>query len=329
MLRSPLYTDTTKCVKDYSLIDCTLNSILNSPYMVQKIYDLSPSNISLSNSFSKITNGIYYAYSGFIYKYLLSAFMHDYVNMKNRGFDVRKFLFMNLLHDKETSIEMRKLDNEFSKFIVPNHFRSNAFIPYIDNLAEFHYLNMTDVILLHKTLQWYLSSNDAYFIYDFNCKDVSSIDESYLNASRRMLMAALTSTSRYVCTDITFYKYNDTDLGYGEHAVTYNVLEQTMIDDHVKVACDINYLTIPPKCNSYAQYVEMTGKRNLYLPFALHYIKIDNNARTLGLVGNSLEYTLRHNERLRFIERNINVMYEDWFKGRVEEHNTFLKFLVR
>lgn len=209
---------TFKNVNGSCLIDCTLNSILNSHSMLVKLYSLTPESTSLNDDFITLLNSDK-NFDGVssIYKILLSAFVHDYIhNIKNT--DKNKLLF-SILNSREI-MECNKikdvgniLQERYQRFHNAIQTRIDTFILAGTYLAQMQYIMFDNCIKLYRTLSSALRHfNDIYIILftkvdEFNT--VLDLNKSEIKVINGLFKAAITSTNEYLCTDMILYKGDD------------------------------------------------------------------------------------------------------------------------
>ena len=131
-----------------------------------------------------------------------------------------------------------------------------------------------------------------------------------------MFKAALTGTGEYLCTDIIMYKGNDEDLIDYSHAVYYNVLEGTLIDNKEKSKIDIEKYIPSKDCNNFVDYIEANNTHTVYVPCILHYQKIMHNTRELGLIGTIDAYKTKSKQRINFIKNEVLRYNEKWYYNK-------------
>ena len=107
------------------------------------------------------------------------------------------------------------------------------------------------------------------------------------------------------------YKGNDTEYLEYSHVVYYNVLDGTLVDNNVKAKIPLKSLVVPSTCTDYVSYIEATRSHTVYVPYILHYQKIQNSHRELGLTGKIDDHNLKHDARIEFIKNEISTYTEE------------------
>lgn len=306
---------TFKNVNGSCLIDCTLNSILNSHTMLVKLYSLTSSNISLSDSFELILSGIHSATHEVIYKYLLSAFVHDYINNNKNNVDKNKLLFISKIDEEYINVD--ELDDKYKAFVAEN-MRMDIFIGHSGNIASRHIITMYDDLNLKDILVHFKDIYILLFTKESEYKTVLDLNRKEIQFSRKMIKRSITSTGDYICTDMILYKGNDTSLLEYSHVVYYNLLDNTLIDNNERRKVPLTNLIIPSNVHNYVSYIELTNSHTVYVPCILHYQKIHNNSKALGLTGKLSDYEnpQAHTSRIKFIIDEVSSYTEDWYREK-------------
>lgn len=324
-----------KNVNGSCLINCTLNSVLNSYEIVKKLYELLPHNISLNMPFNKILNiDTKYKNISTVYKYLLAAFLQDYLH-NIKPMDRDKILFAALNDDnikinrcntlQEAASILQKLYKDFNHNLEA---QTRTFLLLETNLAYILHIQFSRVLTFHKYLNEVLKHyKDIYIILNTTeeqFKMTVSLNTEECDVIRGMLKAALTSTNEYLCTDMILYKGNDTNLIKYSHVVYYNVLDNTLIDNDSVNITDISSFLPPKKCKDFVEYVKKKQTHTIYVPCILHYQKIQNDAQKIGFIGTIKDYNLKRNDRIQFIKDVINEYSEPWY---IEKRDKYLDYL--
>ena len=306
-----------------------LNSILNSHEMVVKLYELTPASKSLNDDFIELlSSSDKFDKASDIYKLLLSAFVHDYIHGIHHV-DKDKILFA-ILNTSELG-EYNKireagemLQEEYQRFNHNIPRRIDTFILSGTYLAQSQYVVFGDCTKLYRSLSEDLrrykdiyiklstAQNEFKTVLDLNKKEIKVING--------LFKAAITSTSEYLCTDMILYKGDDVNYLEYSHVVYYNVLDETLVDNNVKAKIPLKSLTIPSTCTNYVSYIETTHSHTVYVPCILHYQKIQNNPKELGLTGKIDDYSLKHNARIEFIKHEISTYTEKWYENKVKSY---------
>ena len=323
-----------KNVNGSCLIDCILNSILNSHEMVVKLYELTSASKSLNNDFIELLNiNESFDKAADIYKLLLSAFVHDYIH-EIHHIDKDKILFA-MLNDSELGEcdKIREagemLQEEYRRFNHNTPRRINSFILSGTRLAQLQEVMFGDCNKLYRSLP-----KDLHHYKDIYIKLSTAPDEfkTVLDLNKReikvingLFKAAITSTSEYLCTDMILYKGDNVDYLEYSHVVYYNVLDETLVDNNVKEKIPLKSLVVPSACTDYVSYIEATNSHTVYVPCILHYQKIQNSPQALGLTGKIDDYSLKHNARIEFIKNEIAKYTEKWYENKVKSYTEELE----
>lgn len=317
---------TFKNVDGSCLLDCTINSLLNSYVIVKKLYELTPTTTSLSHSFSSILSEISSASSNIVYKYLLSAFVHDYIN-NIRKVDKRKILFIMTKHHDEESIDISALDEEYEHAQINDRF--DEFIGNCGNISSRKLITTSEACSLSQNLNNTLMYfKDIYIVLTFRrneFENVLNLNKDEINVAKKLIKSAITSTGDYICTDMILYKGNDEEYIEYSHVVYYNLLDNTLIDNHERRAVPLSDIVMPKEAHDYVSYIESKGSHVVYVPCVLHYQKINNDPKALGLVGKLDKYESHRNERIDFIKEQLATYTEEWY---VEKKNYYLQHLL-
>ena len=318
-----------KNVNGSCLIDCTLNSILNSHEMVVKLYTLTEESTSLNNDFIKIfDSNEKFNRLAHIYRILLSAFVHDYIH-ETQHVDKDKLLFTILntrgLGDcndiREVGVILQEKYQRFNHSLVR---RIDTFMLAGTHLAQIQQVEFEDCIKLYKSLSTELHHYKDIYIAMVNTPDefrtVLDLNKSEIKVINGLFKAAITSTGEYLCTDIILYKGDDVNHVTYSHVVYYNVLDETLVDNNVKQKVPLRSLIVPSSCTDYVSYIEITDSHAVYVPCILHYQKIQNSPQVLGLTGKIDDYSLKHNARIEFIKNEISTYTEEWYENKVKSY---------
>lgn len=323
-----------KNVNGSCLIDCTLNSILNSHEMVVKLYELTSASKSLNDDFIELLNiNKTFDKVAEIYKLLLSAFVHDYIH-EIHHIDKDKILFAILntseLGECNTIREAGEvLQEEYQQFNHNIPRRINSFILFGTHLAQLQHVMFDDCTKLYRSLSKELHHyKDIYItlsITQNEFKTVLDLNKKEIKVINGLIKAAIRSTGEYLCTDMILYKGDDVNYIEYSHVVYYNILDETLVDNNVKEKIPLKSLTIPSTCTDYVSYIEATHSHTVYVPCILHYQKIQNSPQALGLTGRIDDYISKHNARIEFIKNEIAKYTEKWYENKVKSYTEELE----
>lgn len=318
-----------KNVNGSCLIDCTLNSILNSHEIIVKLYTLTEESTSLNNDFIKIfDSNEKFTRLAHIYKILLSAFVHDYIH-ETRHVDKDKLLFTILntrgLGDcndiREVGVILQEKYQRFNHSLTR---RIDTFMLAGTHLAQMQQVEFEDCIKLYKSLSTELRHYKDIYIAMVNAPDefrtVLDLSKSEIKVINGLFKAAITSTGEYLCTDIILYKGDDVNHVAYSHVVYYNVLDETLVDNNVKQKVPLRSLIAPSSCIDYVSYIEATDSHYVYVPCILHYQKITNDPKTLGLTGKLDDYESAYASRVKFVLDEISSYTEEWYQNKVNAY---------
>ena len=158
-----------KNVNGSCLIDCTLNSILNSHEIIKKLYEFAPSNTSLNWTYNKILKSDDYNGIATIYECLLSAYVHDYINNTN-NIDKDKILFTSIREKDITKLSSlndvaKFLQKEYVKYDFSKTVRLNSFMISSTGLANFKVIRTINTRGFYRTLKDTLLHFKDIYIY--------------------------------------------------------------------------------------------------------------------------------------------------------------------
>lgn len=189
-------------------------------------------------------------------------------------------------------------------------------------IAGLRYKSFDDCFKLYRMLSKELFYYKDIYIIMINreneFKTVLDLNEREIKVINGLFKAAITSTGRYICTDMILYKGDDVNYIEYSHVVYYNVLDETLVDNNIKEKIPLKLLFIPSKCKNYVSYIEATHSHTVYVPYILHYQKIQNSRQELGLTGRIDDYNLKHDARIEFIKNEISTYTEEWYKNKDE-----------
>ena len=293
--------------------------------MMVKLYTLTEESTSLNNDYAVLlsSDGKFKGMPS-IYKILLSAFVHDYIH-EIRHTDKDKLLFAALndnlgleeYYDKIQDVG-EILQSKYKQFKHTIRRRMDVFMVSGTFLAQMYQIKFNDCVKLYRTLQDILHHYKDFYITMVNTQDefrtVLDLSKSEIKVINGLFKAAITSTGEYLCTDIILYKGDDVNHIAYSHVVYYNVLDETLVDNSVKQKVPIRSLIAPSSCVDYVSYIDATDSHSVYVPCILHYQKITNDPKTLGLTGKIDDYESAYASRVKFILDEISSYTEEWYK---------------
>ena len=304
-----------KNVSGSCLIGGTINSAFNSHPLLTKFYNFAKYDISLSMTFIELINACS-SYEGVdsIFKILTSAAAHDYV--KGIPIDIRKFIFfVSKLNDRTLHRRIGKkriaeiLQEGFEEFGETEMIGFDKFI--LDTMTFTRRLDITTNIAaslhtrLKSTLNYYVDYYVVLETEEYEFQNIYNLETDEFAVIQDMTRAALTSTGEYLCTDMLLYTGENFT-----HVVYYNLLDGRLMDNDYVAVTKLSSL-IPSKIhNSLSEFVADMGTDDVYVPFILHYQKIDNEPRKLGMCGNMKEYESHVKERKAFIIQQLLTYHE-------------------
>ena len=287
------------------LINASINSIMNSHEIMKHLYYLTDPSISINQPFSEIILDD----EKDVLIQLLSAYTHDFVNnVSNPDLDKILFVVKNLATiESITDIQkLRKyLDNNYKTFSHSKLIKTDLFL----GLCLYEYVTIDSIGLrsvkrLQKDLERRLRNNaDVYFLITIpdDIDTISDLTDDDLKCIKLLYKIVMTSTDRYICTDIICYE-GDED-GF-DHVIYYNMLDSTFTDDDMKEKRQLRSL------HNDSSYI--------YIPCLLHFQKL--HSEDLKLDGTFKRYEELYENRIQFIREQISGYTEPWIKAHVEKY---------
>ena len=197
-------------------------------------------------------------------------------------------------HHRE-EYEHAQIDNRFDEFIGNcGNISSRIFITTLEACHLFQNLDNT---LMH--------FKDIYIVLMFQhneFENVLNLNKDEINVAKKLIKSAIQAI---------LYKGNDEEYIEYSHVVYYNLLDNTLINNHERSITPLRDIVMPKEAHDYVSYIESKGSHVVYVPCILHYQKINNDPKTLGLVGKLDKYESHRKERIDFIKEQLATYTEE------------------